>query len=274
MVDFLLGRVGQMTQGSPNTTFTNKNYFSLYAQDSWKVSRRLTLSYGVRWEPFLPQGINNGAVYNFSWDRFNQGVRSTVFKNAPLGLLYAGDPGFSGTTGVNNRFDQFGPRIGVAFDPNGDGKTSLRASFGTSYDFPNIQIMSTPTTAPPFGNASTNIPGPLSFADPWSSVRWQSFPGLLRSHHSVYPWVLYGHAPRCEGDHGVFLESLPATSVRRQLAGFGLLHGYADDPHLGNRAVESGGLYPRELQACPSGLTKAVPCSATTNHGDFRRWRR
>ena len=65
MVDFLLGRIASMTQGSPNTTFTNKNYFSLYAQDTWKASRRLTVNYGVRWEPFLPQGVNNGAVYNF-----------------------------------------------------------------------------------------------------------------------------------------------------------------------------------------------------------------
>jgi hypothetical protein len=178
MADFLLGRVSAMTQGSPNTTFTYKNYFSFYAQDNWKVSRRITLNYGLRWEPFLPQGLNNGAVYNFDWGRFNQGVRSTVFKNAPLGLLYAGDPGFSGLTGVENRYNQFGPRVGVAIDPKGDGKTSIRASVGVSYDFPNIQIMSTPTTAPPFGNALTGIPGPLNFSDPWSTVPGGNpFPG-------------------------------------------------------------------------------------------------
>ena len=46
---------------------------------------------------------------------------------------------------MNNRLDQFAPRIGLAYDPKGDGKMSIRASFGISYDFPNIQIMSTPT---------------------------------------------------------------------------------------------------------------------------------
>lgn len=169
MTDFLLGQVGTFTQGVPNSTFTYKWGYGLYGQDTWKVSRRLTLNLGLRWEPFLPQGISNGAVYNFSWDNFNKGVKSTVFTNAPAGLIYAGDPGFQGKTGVNNRLDQFAPRIGVAYDPKGDGKMSIRASFGISYDFPNIQIMSTPTTAPPFGNFVTP-PGPLNFADPWSTV--------------------------------------------------------------------------------------------------------
>ena len=169
MSDFLLGQVGTLTQGVPNSTFTYKWGYSLYGQDTWKVSRRLTLNLGLRWEPFLPQGITNGAVYNFSWDNFNKGIKSTVFKNAPAGVIYAGDPGFQGKTGVNNRFDQFAPRIGVAFDPKGDGKMSVRASFGISYDFPNIQIMSTPTTAPPFGNFVSQA-GPLNFADPWATV--------------------------------------------------------------------------------------------------------
>jgi hypothetical protein len=169
MSDFLLGQVGTMTQGVPNSTLTYKWGYSLYGQDTWKVSRRLTLNLGVRWEPFLPQGLSNGAVYNFSWDRFNKGLKSTVFKNAPAGLTYAGDPGFQGKTGVNNRLNQFAPRIGAAYDPKGDGKMSIRASVGISYDFPNIMIMSTPTTAPPFGNF-VSPPGPLNFADPWSTV--------------------------------------------------------------------------------------------------------
>ncbi len=178
MSDFLLGEIGSMTQGSPNTVFTTKLGYGLYAQDTWKVSRRLTANLGLRWEPFLPQRLNNGAVYNFDWNRFRQGVQSTVFTQAPPGLLYAGDPGFPGKTGVNNRYDQFAPRIGLSFDPRGDGTTSLRASFGIGYDFPNIQIMSTPATAPPFGNALVGIPGPLPFSDPWSAYPGGNpFPG-------------------------------------------------------------------------------------------------
>jgi hypothetical protein len=169
MSDFLLGQVGSMTQGLPNTVFTTKIGYGLYGQDTWKVSRRLTVNLGLRWEPFFPQRLNNGAVYTFDWNRFSAGIHSTVFPKAPAGLLYAGDPGFAGLTGVHNRYDMFAPRVGLALDPKGDGKTSIRASFGISYDFPNIQIMSTPATAPPFGNALIGIPGPLPFANPWSA---------------------------------------------------------------------------------------------------------
>jgi carboxypeptidase family protein/TonB-dependent receptor-like protein len=179
MSDFLLGRLGGLTQGVPNTTFTYKWYQSLYGQDTWKITPRLTLNAGVRWEPFLPQGFTNGAVYNFSMDRFLKGIHSTVFKKAPAGLLYAGDPGFNGKTGVDNRYNQFAPRLGLAFDPKGDGKTSIRASFGVFYDFPNIMIASTPTTAPPFGN-TVQPPGPLNFADPFSTVPGGNpFPGTF-----------------------------------------------------------------------------------------------
>jgi hypothetical protein len=92
MSDFLLGQLGTMTQGAPNTTFTYKWYHGLYGQDTWKATQRLTVNIGLRWEPFLPQGFNNGAVYNWSLDAFKNGIHSTVFKNAPAGLLYAGDP--------------------------------------------------------------------------------------------------------------------------------------------------------------------------------------
>ncbi|MBV9401587.1 MAG: TonB-dependent receptor [Bryobacterales bacterium] len=190
MTDFLLGQIGSMTQGSPNTVFTTRIGYGLYGQDIWKISRRLTVNLGLRWEPFLPQRLNNGAVYTFDWNRFLQGVHSTVFKNAPAGLLYAGDPGFAGLTGVQNRYDEFAPRVGIALDPKGDGKTSIRSSFGISYDFPNIQIMSTPATAPPFGNALVGIPGPLPLANPWSAYPGGNpFPG---SFGPTAPFIQFG----------------------------------------------------------------------------------
>jgi hypothetical protein len=168
--DFMLGQLGSMRQATPSTVFTNKWGHGLYAQDTWKISPRLTLTYGLRWEPFLPQALNNGAVYNFSLDSFKAGVRSQVVRNAPPGLLYAGDPGFHGKTGVNKRWNQFAPRIGIAFDPRGNGMTSIRASAGIAYDFPNLQIMSTPASGPPFASrVDTNGP---SFSNPYAN-----FPG-------------------------------------------------------------------------------------------------
>src|SRR5262245_55208929 len=160
-----------MTTSAPSDVPTHKWYHGLYAQDTWKVSRRLTANYGVRWEPFLAEAMNNGAIYNWSFEKFKQGIHSTVFKKAPAGFSYPGDVGFSGDSGVEPRFNQFAPRVGLAFDPKGDGNTSIRASFGVSYDFPNQQLMSVAATAPPFGN-TVQPTGPLSFTDPWAT-----FPG-------------------------------------------------------------------------------------------------
>jgi outer membrane receptor protein involved in Fe transport len=174
LADFVAGELDSFTQGVPNTLFVTKWYVGAYAQDTWKISPHLTATLGTRWEPFLPQSVNNGAIYNFSLANLEAGIKSTVFQNAPAGLTYAGDPGFAGKTGINNRYDQFAPRVGLAWDPEGNGKMSIRASFGMSYDFPNVMLYSTESTAPPFGDQTT-ITGPESFATPFANSAGGNF---------------------------------------------------------------------------------------------------
>lgn len=169
LADFIAGDLDSFTQGVPNTLFVTKWYVGVYGQDTWKISPHLTATAGVRWEPFLPQSVNNGAIYNFSFSRLEQDIKSTVFQNAPAGLYYAGDPGFPGRHGINNRYDQFAPRVGLAWDPQGNGKMSIRASFGMAYDFPNVMIYSTEATAPPFGDQTT-VTGPEPFATPFANL--------------------------------------------------------------------------------------------------------
>ena len=263
MLDFLLGKVQTMTQGTPNTTFTYKWYYGLYGQDTWKISRHLTANLGVRWEPFLPQGINNGAVYNFSLDRYNKGIRSTVFKNAPAGLLYAGDPGFTGKTGVKNRYNQFAPRVGLAFDPRGDGKISIRTSFGISYDFPNLMLMSTATTAPPFGNTVT-LTGPFNFADPWTTQPGGNpFPGNFGADA---PFVRFGTFVAQQPDAKATTVYSWNLSVQRQLGRNGLIavsYLGTETAHLWlTTALNPAVLVPGPL-ACAAGQTAG--CNSTTN---------
>src|SRR5207244_11514653 len=92
MGDFLTGRLTTFTQQAPNPLKLGGFYVGMYGQDTWKVTPRLTLTGGVRWEPYLPIRYTNGLIYNFNYDRFRQGIKSTVFKNAPAGLYYLGDP--------------------------------------------------------------------------------------------------------------------------------------------------------------------------------------
>lgn len=268
MADFLLGQMSSMTQGSPNTTFTSKWYYGLYGQDAWKATRKLTINLGLRWEPFLPQKINNGAVYTFSWDRFTKGIHSTVFKNAPAGLLYAGDPGFADSTGVQNRYDQFAPRVGLAFDPKGDGKTVIRAAFGTSYDFPNLMIMSTPTTAPPFGNTSSPT-GPLNFADPWSTVAGGNpFPGSFGPNS---PFINFGSYMAQQPDAKATTVYSWNFSVQRQIASSWLVSA----TYLGTETAHlwvSEQANPATIIQGPLGGSCATPtnCNSTGNT-NFRR---
>ena len=125
----------------------------LYAQDTWRIGSRLTLNYGVRWEPFFPQQIENGAVYQFDMERFSAGTKSTVFPEC------AGRPVFTRATRVSparpacpRDWNNLGPRVGVAWDPAGDGKTSVRASYGKSFEFVDGQFHLNTSVAPPWGS--------------------------------------------------------------------------------------------------------------------------
>jgi outer membrane receptor protein involved in Fe transport len=125
--DFLLGLPSTMTQDAPIRKTDNGWYLSLFAQDDWRVDPRLTLNLGVRYDlqfPFTdPQNRKLAYV---------PGQRSTVSPTAPEGLLFPGDAGVTDGI-VATDYNNVAPRIGLAWDPNGDGRTSVRAAFGVFY---------------------------------------------------------------------------------------------------------------------------------------------
>jgi hypothetical protein len=139
----------------------------VFAQDAWRSTDRLTFNVGLRWEPYLGQSIENGAISNFSLDNFRQGVRTGQFQNAPAGLLYPGDPGFEGLKGINTQWWNLSPRAGVAWDVAGDGRTAVRSSYAMTYDFPTSQFMYKPATGTPFSNRLL-LTGRLAFDDPYA----------------------------------------------------------------------------------------------------------
>jgi hypothetical protein len=136
MADFLTGRLARLEHARPGVLDLDQRYLGLYGQDTWRMTNRVTLNAGVRWEPFFGQNIRNGAVANFSLENFRSGITSTVYRNAPAGLLYPGDPGFpGGQSGINDKWLNFSPRVGLAWDVNGDGRMAVRSSYGLGYDF-------------------------------------------------------------------------------------------------------------------------------------------
>ena len=171
LADFLVGNLSQMRQSAQNGINVAQYFAGLYVQDTWKLKSRLTLTYGLRWEPFTPMQVKDGKVYTFSLARYYAGISSTVYHGAPAGFYYPGDPGFSGKSGMDSHYGNLEPRIGLAWDPFGDGKTSIRIGAGISYDFVNEQIYANENNVAPF-SGDTTVNGPIPLNNPW-----QGFPG-------------------------------------------------------------------------------------------------
>jgi hypothetical protein len=169
MADFFLGRLTTLNQGTTLNYAIRQWYLGAYAADVWKATPKLSLSYGLRWEPFLSFDLTEGSMPNFSDERFTQGIRSTVYPNAPAGLYYPGDPGFPEGRGkpVYNQWSNLAPRVGLAWDPWGNGLTSIRASYGIAYDFTGSFFMSGASNSFPAGFQTTVQSPGGGFEDPW-----------------------------------------------------------------------------------------------------------
>jgi len=169
LADFLTGQTSLVRHGAPGVLLMNQWYLGLYAQDTWRTSERVTLNAGLRWEPFFGQNVENGAIANFVPENFRRGVRSQRFQNAPFGLIYPGDPGFpDGMSGMNTQWRNVSPRVGVAWDVTGDGRTAVRSSYGMNYDFPSAVFLYIAASASPFANRVELSAVP--FEDPYRNV--------------------------------------------------------------------------------------------------------
>jgi len=122
--DMLVGYVDNYSIGVASSYFVTHNWETGYfAQDDWKVNRRLTLNLGLRYDLYTFPYTSN----NYQSD-FDMNPNSPYFEQ----LVQAGTHGFSSSE-VNTNFKNFSPRAGFAYDLTGDGKTSLRGGFGMYY---------------------------------------------------------------------------------------------------------------------------------------------
>jgi hypothetical protein len=214
LADFMLGRALTFSQGTNYGFYTRQYYMSLYAQDSWKILPRLTLNYGVRWEPYLAPYNNRGENQHFDRALFTQNVHSTVFTNAPAGLFFPGDSQYTcGDAFTCPRWNKFFPRVGLAWDPRGNGRMTIRAGYGMYGDRAMMLAGSAMYFDPPFGN-TLNLSG-VDIANPWAN-----YPGATGLPAGQNPMPTLSSL----GGIGVYSHSLPFPAfggyVNSPLRGF------------------------------------------------------
>jgi Carboxypeptidase regulatory-like domain len=132
-----------------------------YAQDTWRITPKLTMTYGVRWEIYDPEAVT--AKGNAGFGDLNNGE-----------LLVAGYGGVSDNGGVSNTYKAFGPRVSFAYQL--DSKTVLRVGYGRGFDigvfgsnFGHAVTQNLPVLASQNLSAS-NLPGQSGYTDNLSAV--------------------------------------------------------------------------------------------------------
>jgi hypothetical protein len=126
--DFLMGIPDQYFQGAlaPSNIRSKSTY--VFVQDEWHIWKNLVLTLGLRYEYNSPKADTQGRTFSVI-----PGLQSQRFVNAPLGMVFPGDPGAPRGTNFPVK-KNFAPRFGFAWDPTGSGKTSVRGGFGVFYD--------------------------------------------------------------------------------------------------------------------------------------------
>ncbi|MDZ7637014.1 MAG: carboxypeptidase regulatory-like domain-containing protein [Bryobacterales bacterium] len=142
--DLMLGRPTQYEQIAEAANKPRVTELGMFIQDDWKMTKRFTLNLGLRWDPWFP--------FEDQLNRFAQirlGEQSTVYPSAPRGLVYPGDPGTTPSL-LQTAWGNLGPRFGFAFDPTGNGTSSIRGGYGIFYSQIRQQANNQISTNQPF----------------------------------------------------------------------------------------------------------------------------
>jgi hypothetical protein len=166
LADFMFGRASQWRQGGGEFKYLLGTRWGYFFQDNWKVSDRLALNLGLRWDPYIPYYDREGRVLCFQPGTTQ---RSKRYPNAPLGFLYGGsnhDPGCP-VGGSKSTWWNLEPRVGLAYRLTQDGKTSLRLGSGFYYTPIQSSNYNPFTNVAPFAGTFTLTD--VAFEDPYGS---------------------------------------------------------------------------------------------------------
>lgn len=179
LADLMLGRMSSFIDGNALSDYMRQTVFSLYAQDNWRVTSHLTVNLGLRWEPDLPayDKYNRGNQFSLPAFQSNYHTVDPLYPNAPAGLLFYNDPNNpNGNTFQPKHWASFSPRVGIVWDPAGNGKQTIRSGFAIIHDTTELFYPERWTTNPPYASSISLTSG--QFSNPWANYPGgDPFPG-------------------------------------------------------------------------------------------------
>ena len=195
VADLLLG-IPRQADRDPGTPFHNAiaNDLGIYFQDDWKVTYKLTINYGVRWELDVPltERVNKIASFDPITNTLKDG-RGLRWHIDSTGKLVSVPDLSLGPRMWDTDWNNFGPRLGIAWRPFGGTKTVIRAGFGTFYNHQIVGNGITPldrnspyrdrTTAGPFSSATVPLP---NLANAFSGNPTPVPPGIQKDFRTSY----------------------------------------------------------------------------------------
>jgi len=270
--DLMLGQASRFSQSQLVGWYPRQHYFGSYVQDTWRATSHLSVIAGLRWEPYLAPYTKylQSGVFSNQW--YVEGLHSSAFKNGPYGLLFSGDPGVSlGNSVEPNRWSHFAPRLGLAWDPEGNGRMVIRASVGKFYDYPHLDTYGDLQNSPPTGGRAA-LTG-VNFANPWNGTAGSPFPLAFGPNAIFIPNSTYLTVP--PGIKQPYIEQWN-FSIQKQIRTSWLLSAsYMGNlgvheilGHEGNPGVFLG-LGPCTLQTA-SGAVNYPTCSTVSNENQRR----
>jgi hypothetical protein len=206
--DFLSGLSGLSVIGSGTNGLHNRaNDFSAFLQDDWKVSRRLTLNLGLRYDYFGPTTETQGHFVGFDPSKavttalevpgLTAGCPATPSLCGSVvtgGFVQAGNGSLPGIPKVsdglvNSNFKNFGPRLGFAYQLGDTGKVVLRGGYGIFFDRPNMRLFNSQLFNMPYEMLATALVTPNE--NPFVQVPLPSAFPLALSNTSIFPFGGY-----------------------------------------------------------------------------------
>lgn len=195
--DFLAGLSGLSVIGSGTNSLHNRaNDFSAFFQDDWKVTPRLTLNLGMRYDYFGPTTETDGHFVGFDPSKAVTTAVPGVGEVVSGGFVQAGNGNLPGIPKVGNglvnpNYKNFGPRVGFAYELTDNGNVVLRGGYGIFFDRPNMRLFNTQLFNMPYEMMATAL-GTWN-EDPFVHVPLPSqFPLNISSNPSIF---LYGGYP-------------------------------------------------------------------------------